>query len=214
MKIDQKYPNKLYVEGNDDKHVVWSLCQKHNIEKTFSVIDSGSIDKVFKYLELSVNEQASQIPIIGIVVDADADLNSRWKKITSILNKTGNYTVPTNIPDDGLVLTPNVAHNPIVGVWIMPDNNINGMLEDFIATLANVDDPILPVVDNVLNQIEEQGVNKYKAIHRAKARIHTFLAWQEDPGTPMGAAITRRYLDPMAPTSQTFVNWLNRLFTR
>ncbi len=212
MKITPKYLNKLYVEGNDDQHVVWSLCDKHKIEETFDVIDSESIDNVFSFLELSVNEQASQIPIVGIVVDADADLNSRWQKITSILNKTGNYTVPANIPADGLVLPSDVAHNPIVGVWIMPDNNINGMLEDFIATLAKVGDPMLPAVDNALDQIEAQGINKYKAIHRAKARIHTFLAWQKDPGVPMGAAITRRYLDPMAPISQKFVDWLNRLF--
>ncbi len=212
MKITTKYSNKLYVEGNDDKHVVWGLCGKHKIEESFDVIDSESIDNVFSFLELSVNEQASQIPIVGIVVDADTDINSRWQKIRSILNKTGKYTVPASIPADGLVLSPDVSHYPIVGVWIMPDNNTNGMLEDFIATLINVDDPMLPAVDNALNQIEAQGINKYKAIHRAKARIHTLLAWQKDPGVPMGAAITRRYLDPMTPTSQKFVDWLNRLF--
>lgn len=32
---------------------------------------------------------------------------------------TGNYTVPENIPAEGLVLKPNVSHNPTVGVWIV-----------------------------------------------------------------------------------------------
>lgn len=120
--------------------------------------------------------------------------------------------MPTTIPSDGLVLPPNVEHNPIVGVWIMPDNNTKGMLEDFLATLAKDDDKILPTVGDVLDKIEEQGINKYKSIHRAKARIHTYLAWQENPGTPMGSAITKRYLDPLSPTSRKFMEWLNRLF--
>ncbi|MDB5081366.1 MAG: hypothetical protein JWP00_3290, partial [Chloroflexi bacterium] len=28
-----------------------------------------------------------------------------------------------------------------------------------------------------------------------KAHIHTYLDWQEDPGTPLGPGITRKYFD-------------------
>ena len=69
-------------------------------------------------------------------------------------------------------------------------------------------------VDSTLLDIEQNNISKYKSRHKAKARIHTFLAWQEDPGTPMGLAITKKYLDPKAPSSQLFVNWLNALYTQ
>lgn len=45
-----------------------------------------------------------------------------------------------------------------------------------------------------------------------KVRIHTWLAWQEDPGRPMGYAIGRGFLDPNAPSAIALVSWVRRLF--
>ncbi|MGH9822270.1 MAG: DUF3226 domain-containing protein [Blastocatellia bacterium] len=45
-----------------------------------------------------------------------------------------------------------------------------------------------------------------------KAHIHTWLAWQEKPGLPLGLAITFRYLNPDAPSAQQLVAWVRRLF--
>ena len=52
---------------------------------------------------------------------------------------------------------------------------------------------------------------RFVEIHRAKAVIHTWLAWQSEPGVRMGAAVTRKYLEPQAPTALAFVAWLNQL---
>ncbi|MDQ2808925.1 MAG: hypothetical protein M3Z04_18780 [Chloroflexota bacterium] len=47
----------------------------------------------------------------------------------------------------------------------------------------------------------------------SKAYIHTWPAWQEEPGKPMSVAIhPNHYLDAQAPAAQTFVDWLGRLF--
>lgn len=44
MKIKEKYPRqKLLVEGNDDQHVVWALCEKYQITENFDVIDSRGV---------------------------------------------------------------------------------------------------------------------------------------------------------------------------
>ena len=32
-------PRQLLVEGKNDRHVVWALCQKYQVPKTFSVED-------------------------------------------------------------------------------------------------------------------------------------------------------------------------------
>jgi hypothetical protein len=45
-----------------------------------------------------------------------------------------------------------------------------------------------------------------------KAQIHTWLAWQEEPGQPFGIAVTARYLDADAPHAQKLVDWVRRLF--
>jgi hypothetical protein len=60
--------------------------------------------------------------------------------------------------------------------------------------------------------LKNQGFAQKKPIHKSKARIHTWLAWQEDPGTPMGLAITKSYLDTNQELCNLFVNWLNNLF--
>jgi hypothetical protein len=41
--------------------------------------------------------------------------------------------------------------------------------------------------------------------------VHTFLAWQEEPGRPMGESITRRYFQIDAPEALNFVEWIRRL---
>jgi hypothetical protein len=48
--------------------------------------------------------------------------------------------------------------------------------------------------------------------HRSKAVIHTWLAWQENPGVPMGSAIFCRYLDATRGHGQRLAAWCRRLF--
>ena len=60
--------------------------------------------------------------------------------------------------------------------------------------------------------IEEKKLNKYKPIHRAKTFIHSYLAVQEDPGTPMGLAITKRYLTTDEKNCLNLINWLKKTF--
>jgi hypothetical protein len=52
---------------------------------------------------------------------------------------------------------------------------------------------------------------RFPPVRRSKALIHTWLAWQEEPGSPMGQAIGKRDLDGSAPAAQRFVEWLRRL---
>ena len=42
--------------------------------------------------------------------------------------------------------------------------------------------------------------------------MHTWLAWQENPGRPYGTAITARFLDAEAPQADVLVAWINYLF--
>ena len=86
------------------------------------------------------------------------------------------------------------------------------MLEDFLATLSEPNDPLMNKAEEVLSDLETQGINKYKAAHRAKAKIHTFLAWQDEPGKPMGTSITTKILDPTKHSAKVFISWLEELF--
>jgi hypothetical protein len=49
-------------------------------------------------------------------------------------------------------------------------------------------------------------------VDHAKALIHTWLAWQKEPGQPMGQAITAKALQSDTAIAAKFVDWLNQLF--
>ena len=206
MKTKEKSSRKLFVEGNDDQHVIWALCEKFKIPEVFDVVDCEGIDNL--YTSIPIRFKQADIEAIGIIIDADVNLNDRWMQVKTLLSNQG-FEMPNDLPAEGLVLS---NGNVKVGVWIMPCNNTNGMLEDFIAFLVPPNDKLLSIVDATLNDIESKGLNKYSLIHKSKAKIHSWLSWQEDPGTSMGLSITKRYLITDSENCEQLINWLQRLF--
>lgn len=212
MKVREIHICKLLVESNDDQHVIWALCDKHNILESFDVIDCGSIANVLKEFKLRLR-LADNNRCIGIVVDADENLKSRWDSFVSLLKKTGKYDCDALVlPQEGLVLESADKTYPKVGIWLMPNNNQNGMLEDFMAALTKPNDALMKKSEEVLNELEAEGIQRYKSVHRSKAKIHTYLAWQDVPGRPFGQAITANILDSSSDMAISFANWIKELF--
>lgn len=206
-----EYTQKLFVEGNDDFHVISSLCEKFKIQESFETINCKCDNQLLE--KLSTDLKSNNLTTIGVVLDADTDLGKRWNEVRNILIKSGKYNnIPENCDKAGTIIEPIEEDDIKIGVWLMPDNNSNGMLEDFISFLIPKDDKLLPKVEQVLSEIEEEKLNQYKEIHKSKARIHTWLAWQKVPGTPMGRAITKKYLSTDPVICEDFIKWMNKLF--
>ncbi len=202
----------LVVEGNDDLHVIANIWKNYAGDEppVFYTDDSKGFPNVYGKLEAYCLRKKPNVEVIGVVIDADADLKARWQSLKHQLENLG-YEVPQN-PLAGGTIIEGKARNPKIGIWLMPDNNTAGMLEDFVKYLVPENDTLLVEVDRILAEIEDAKLNKYNLIHKSKARIHTWLAWQKDPGTPMGLAITKSYLTTHSELCQEFVSWLNRLF--
>lgn len=197
----------LLVEGKDDYHLIKNLAKRHGIE-SLAIKDVGNVDELLDGLTLRL--QSENLQVLGIVADADENISSRWLSFRDRLNRTGYADLPEQPPPIGWISSsPNL---PRVGVWLMPDNQLPGMLEDFAAFLIPSDDPLRPKAEAVLRDIEQAGLNRYKPVHHPKALIHTWLAWQEPPGMPMGLAVTATALRHDTPTAKAFVDWLKRLF--
>lgn len=43
---------------------------------------------------------------------------------------------------------------------------------------------------NCVDAARQQNFASFKKVHHSKAVIHTYLAWQDEPGNPLGQAIT------------------------
>ncbi len=211
----------LLVEGKDDQHVIWSLLQKFQIPESFEVIDCGGLSKLKNGEDndkkgkenlmegIGARLKKPELQRLGVVVDADADILAQWQSLRDIFQKSG-FSFPPNIPENGLILE---EKGKKIGVWIMPNNQTNGMLEDFVKFLIPENDSLLPKVERILTEIENENLNKYSAIHKPKALIHTWLAWQEESGKPMGVAITARYLaSENKELCQKFIDWIRKLF--
>ena len=150
----------LLVEGKDDEHVIYALCKKFKVPGTFQVIDSKGIENLFNQIPVRLK---SGINSLGIIIDADLDINSRYLRLKQIFGPI-DFNLPEEMPKNGLIIS-----NPEdikIGIWIMPNNQISGMLEDFISFLVSNDDKLMPVVDETLNKIENDSLNKYKVDSR------------------------------------------------
>jgi hypothetical protein len=94
----------------------------------------------------------------------------------------------------------------------MPDNSSAGMLEDFMRLLIPTNDLLLRHAEASIDDILAQNLNLFVPAHRMKALLHTWLAWQKDPGTPLGLAITKKYFSTDTPITKAFISWIHRLF--
>lgn len=199
----------LLVEGLDDCHVVMSLCASHEISETFSVYECGSDKKVLQRMNALILRP--DIPAtIGVLLDADTGIEDRWKSIRAKLEKHG-YSVPPMPDSEGtIIVAPKDEDKPKIGVWLMPNNTIQGMLEDFCSTM--ISEEALEYTRTCVHSAQEAGHCTFKVVHFSKAVIHTYLAWQEEPGRPLGQAITRAHLKSHTATARSFTQWLDRLF--
>lgn len=93
----------------------------------------------------------------------------------------------------------------------MPDNQSPGMLEHFLIFLVSPDDNLWKTAADTIKQVMKQDC-RFPRQHQMKAQIHRWLAWQEEPGKPLGQSITKRYLDPTASQAQQFITWIHYLF--
>ena len=126
----------LLVEGVDDENVLKHLCRNRGVLHLGEIKSHGGVDRLLASfpVRLKASEDGD---IIGVVIDADTDLNSRWQSLSDRLISVGYQGVAENPRPDGTILDPpGDTLLPRVGVWIMPDNQVNGILEDFLRFLV------------------------------------------------------------------------------
>lgn len=199
--------NHVLVEGPDDAQVFFHLLRYYGLDTQVTIQHKEGIDNLLEALEIELIGRAETR--LGIVVDADTDIATRWQSLRHRLLEAGYTSVPLHPATGGTVLKQ--EGRPIVGLWLMPDNSLPGILEDFMSLLIPAEDILWPMAQDVVQQVVTKD-RRFPQTQGMKATIHTWLAWQEEPGKPMGLAITKRYLDATSPQAQQLINWLCRLF--
>lgn len=201
----------LLVEGIDDEHVIKHLCGTRGLPKLDEIKPHEGIDRLLESfpVRLKASEHGD---VVGIIVDADEQIASRWAGLRDRLIHAGYGNVPANPVVDGtIVFPPEGTILPRVGLWIMPDNQANGILEDFLRMLVPAGSSLFAHVESSVAAIPANE-KRFSNVAIPKVLIHTWLAWQQEPGKPLGTSISSRFLDPTVPQVDILVSWLNRLY--
>lgn len=205
----------LYVEGSDDCHTIIHLLKRHGYlrggqPREVELEAAGSDEFVLEKMRLELPFATNRT--LGFVLDVDEDLSARWAQVTGILRRLGVRKLPRLPPPGGLIV--DVAeYKARAGVWLMPDNRTEpGRLEDFIAALVPAGDPLLPHARNSTEEARSRHGAKFSAADTGKAVLHTWLAWQAEPGRPYGTAITAQFFDHDGPTAMSFLAWIRKLY--
>ena len=214
--MSRNHPRKLLVEGETDKRVIPYVMEAHGVtwpiepaEYPVFIEAYGSVDEILKAGVVEGEIRASGLEALGVVVDADGDAAARWEDLRTWC--ANEFTeLPKKIPAAGLV----VAHSggPRFGIWIMPNNRFAGMLEDLLVQLIPDDSRNLYEFAQTCTRESRPRGAGYRDVHKRKAELHTWLAWQDPPGLQLHDAVQGQALDPTRPESRPFVKWFRDLF--
>jgi hypothetical protein len=216
--------NYLWVEGSGDIHVFGNLLNYHQIisdnykenrcfkgkKEPFEMQDKYGIDPLLQELEITLKKN-EPYRRYGIVIDADSDCLQRWNRIRGVLlrSRYDMNDVPEKNQDGGFIIKPD--ERPAIGVWIMPNNKDQGRIEDFVGLLRRPDDKLWPVAEKVVQEVMAIDL-RFPMVHESKARLHTWLAWQKQPGKSMGLSIKSKYVLPDCPLALQLISWFRNLF--
>ncbi len=176
----------LLVEGVEDQRVIPELVEANGIqwgdrEKDWivQIKSMNGVENLLDKQRINVQLKSSALKILGIILDADDEPTDRWQSMRNCL--LDRYPdIPEELPATGLI-----HENPgeiKVGVWMMPDNREQGMLETFLQLLLpNDGEALWKFTEQSCQQAKTQGA-AFKDCHSDKAKIHTWLAWQNPPG--------------------------------
>lgn len=176
--------------------------------------------KVHALILLSIIAQQlgdGSVEKLGVVVDADhASLGSgfgaTFEKVAGILRGHG-YVAPNMVARSvaGLIFS-HPEGLPEIGVWIMPDNGSDGMLEDFVRQSVEEADQaaLLSAAVTVVGKLDKPLFDRKR--HLSKAEVATWLAWQKIPGKGIESAAGDGLIKLNAPLVSEFNAWLKRTF--
>lgn len=217
----------LLVEGDADKNLFEAIRQKLSLDAKIQVaspkdfsIPYNTKGGIFNLLPTLIDQMKDgQIERFAAVMDADhpdstsgggMGYRETVNKFTRIVEDF-SYT-RKNIKGQcgGLYFSHNDGLNDI-GLWVMPDNKNDGITESWLKKCIIDDEKkLLNHAQNIVSNLPHPV--KFKDIHRPKAEIATWLAWQKMPGQEAASAMRNELIDMSCPEFRQLTEWLTHLF--
>lgn len=209
-RADSSFPSHsrqrvLLVEGQDDRHIVEHLYWKRfGVKPPFDVVDKEGYSRLRDAIGPELKAPGRQV--VGIVVDANDDLKSRWAAVTDQLRRVRPEIEFGDPTLNGFV----VGGEPHIGIWLWPDNQSTGEIEDFVATMIPRDDPVWPLSSRYIESIPVEQ-RRFPEGKTTRAEVHAWLAVRTEPRR-IGTAIRAGDLEANGVLATRFSAWLDKLF--
>lgn len=187
----------LLVEGQDEVSVFDRLANQMNISniQTFDVGGKDQFPKRFP--ALIVLPGFAQVEQIGLIRDADDNHADAFASLCGVLTKEG-FPKP---PGDHS-FSPG---SPAIGVFILPNNKDNGVLEDLLVESVDQTEAF-NCVDSFSDCISELE-NRPKNL--SKSRAQAYLAAMPDECRSVGVGAKKKYWDFDAPCFDPLKSFLS-----
>lgn len=220
----------LFVEGPDDLNGLLhllirsgSLPECPNPEESPVQIQQLK-SKAELLTDMLIRPKQTGLTAVGYVLDADgyqladgqlsgdpSGFESTWASVMDRLRRAGIID-PIEIKNEGYVGQIG-ASGPKIGVWIMPDNQSHGAIEEFLASLTTPEDRLLSYARVATQTARTDHGATFTEAARPKAELSCWLSWQLEPGMPYGIAMRAGRFDHALELAQRFIRWFQRLFT-
>jgi hypothetical protein len=210
-------PNRLLVEGEEDKRVIPYFMEKFiawgNTPETRPVqIESfNGVEDLLKPGTIEAALKTSGLKALGVIIDANSDVSGRWKRVRERAIRV-LPNLPEVLPAEGVIKKS--IGNLTFGAWLMPNNHSKGMLETFLSLfISNPTGPLWSLVEAHCKDAKARCGAPFKEAHFDKARIHSWLAIQDPPGQSLHLAVLSKTLTPGSPHADSFVKWFRQLYS-
>jgi hypothetical protein len=212
---------RLHVEGTDDLFAIEAILRANGIacsnepyapDMAIRIKAAGSYEKLVENVRTFRKE--SDLQFLGFVFDADRErtgsgLAARYKGVKDALEKEG-FSLPDTPPKFGVVI-PASGGRPTLGVWVMPDNQTEGALEEFLAALVPPGNALWQWARTEAPKAPDCP-ERYTRKDVEKAILRTYLAVQRYPGAPPGMAVNLGAFSGAAAETAAFVTWVRQTF--
>ena len=190
-KIEIISPYLLIVEGKDEELFFEALMKNLGLTD-IQILPIGGKTKLRENLRHLVNKvpDFDMVTSLGIVRDADDDPKAAFQSVSDALKEV-------KLPTPSNPLIPSTGPNPRnpkyhikVNVFIMPDGNSFGDLEELCLRAVKTD-PAMECVDEYFDCLKHKALALPKQM--SKAKVHVFLASRIKPDKRLGEAAKAGY---------------------
>ena len=171
----------LVVEGQNDQHLVLHLCRRADPELSnrFDFHDAQGRTAVINSVRNLVNRP--DLTGVGFLLDGDETPQEHWRQVIErIADAYPEMQLPSTPEPTGTIIPADPAFgSPRIGIWVMPDNETAGELEDFVIQMIPAGDPVWPRSQDYIAGITLAD-RKFAENKIAKSEVHAWLATRAD----------------------------------